>query len=185
VTKGPGEDSVGARAALLPFNLELVVHRRSIEAARLRDNDIVKVTSPLDHDPRPPLHQGPLRLAVRAEPGRTDAAIICSSAVFQWRASHRRPRWTGIGIGSIGSQKGMGFQIGHETIDPRCPVRQSSKLVLELRDSSAHDEQNDRSCERRSGVEFRPVGPAKFHFPLPFLEAFAPLLGQLDLSTDK
>ncbi len=38
----------------------------------VQDNRIVKVTSPLDRrgHARPPLHQGPVRLRVRAEPGR-------------------------------------------------------------------------------------------------------------------
>ena len=37
---------------------------------RVQDNEIVRVTSPLDHrrHPRPSVHQGPVRLAVRAEP---------------------------------------------------------------------------------------------------------------------
>ena len=41
----------------------------------VQDNTIVKVTSPLDsrRDPRPPLHQGALRLAVRPEPPRRGA----------------------------------------------------------------------------------------------------------------
>ena len=39
---------------------------------RVQDNEVVRVTSPLDHSisARQPLHQGPLRLAVRPEPPR-------------------------------------------------------------------------------------------------------------------
>ena len=57
----------------------------------VQDNTIVKVTSPLDHDvtQRQPLHQGPVRLPVRAEPraacitvpGTVYAAVMRSACV--------------------------------------------------------------------------------------------------------
>ena len=50
----------------------------------VQDNDIVRVTSPLDHDvtQRPSLHQGPVRLAVRAEPLSAASAQSRKSQYF-------------------------------------------------------------------------------------------------------